>query len=199
MKIAVDKNQFSGSHGKSNSIKHKQMENMGAILVPIPLPFGDYCKITDEIQSVIDSKKKICKKDLEAVIPLSIDTKKDLQELYGNVCAQHERFKRELLKPINNQSKLVILCEHGDDVKCLEDVYFFYQPEMERFRWVTRNINGRTIRMRERYMQKEIKGISLFRSLCTIRDRYNVQFEFCDKKDTGKRIMEILSDGQRNN
>ena len=70
---------------------------------------------------------------------------------------------------------------------------------MERFRWVTRNINGRAIRMRERYMQKEIKGISLFRSLCTIRDRYNVQFEFCDKKDTGKRIMEILSDGQRNN
>lgn len=76
MKIAVDKNQFSGSHGKSNSVKHKQMENMGAILVPVSLPFGDYCKITDEIQSIIDSKKKVCKKDLEAVIPLSIDTKK---------------------------------------------------------------------------------------------------------------------------
>lgn len=133
MKIAVDKNQFSGSHGKSNSVKHKQMENMGAILVPVPLPFGDYCKITDEIQSIIDSKKKVCKKDLETVIPLSIDTKKGLQELYGNVCAQHERFKRELLKPIDNKSKLVILCEHGEDVKCLEDVYFFTSQKWNGF------------------------------------------------------------------
>ena len=95
--------------------------------------------------------------------------------------------------------QLVILVEHGSDVKCLEDVYFFYQPEMERFRYVTRTIDGKQIKTREKYIQKEIKGTSLFRSLCTIRDRYNVQFEFCNKKDTGKRIMEILSDGQRNN
>lgn len=130
---------------------------------------------------------------------LIIDRKQNLQELYGNVCHQHERFKKELIKAMQAHIQLVILVEHGSDVKCLEDVYFFYQPEMERFRYVTRTIDGKQIKTREKYIQKEIKGTSLFRSLCTIRDRYNVQFEFCNKKDTGKRIMGILSDGQRNN
>lgn len=38
-------------------------------------------------------------------------------------------------------------------------------------------------------------GNQLYKSLCTIRDRYNVRFEFCEKKDTGKEIMRILSGG----
>ena len=47
--------------------------------------------------------------------------------------------------------------------------------------------------MKEKYIQKEIKGVSLFRSLCTIRDRYNVQFEFCTKEEAGRRIVELLT------
>ena len=84
---------------------------------------------------------------------LIIDRKQNLQELCGNVCQQHERFKKELLKAIDAGIQLVILVEHGPDVKNLED-----------------------------------------KSMCTIRDRYNVRFEFCEKKDTGKEIMRILSE-----
>lgn len=194
MKIAVDKNQLSGSHGISNKAKHDQIEEMGGELIPIPLPFGDYCLITDEIQELLNSKKKISKKDLLDLIPVSIDTKKSLPELYGNVCSQHERFRKELLKPLNNNAQLIILCEHGEDVKCLEDVYFFNQPETTRWRWKAKKVDGKTIRFRESYTQSEIKGVSLFRSLCTIRDRYNVRFEFCTKDQTGKRIVELLSE-----
>lgn len=194
MKIAVDKNQLSGSHGRSNKEKHEQIKRLGGELIPVPLPFGDYCRITEEMQDFLDSKKTITKKDLIDMIPLSIDTKKDLSELYGNVCAQHERFRKELLKPINHNSKLIILCEHGADVQCLEDVYFFYQPETLRWKWSTRKVNGKTVRFRESYIQREIKGISLFRSLCTIRARYNVRFEFCTKDQTGKRILELLGE-----
>ena len=39
---------------------------------------------------------------------LIIDRKQNLQELCGNVCQQHERFKRELLKAINAGIQLVI-------------------------------------------------------------------------------------------
>ena len=60
---------------------------------------------------------------------LIIDRKQDLQELHGNVCQQHERFKRELLKSIQANIQLIILIEHGEDIKSLEDVYFFYQPQ----------------------------------------------------------------------
>ena len=53
-------------------------------------------------------------------------------------------------------------------------------------------VNGK----KERYVvsAKAVDGEQLYKSLCTIRDRYNVRFEFCNKKDTGKRIIEILSD-----
>ena len=50
---------------------------------------------------------------------------------------------------------------------------------------------------REKYVvsAKAVDGNQLYKSLCTIRDRYNVRFEFCEKKDTGKEIMRILAGG----
>lgn len=123
---------------------------------------------------------------------LVIDRKKDLQELYGNICQQHERFRRELLRAIESNIKIVILCEHGEDIKSIEDVFFFYQPEKERWRWVTREVCGEKVKRREKYTQKPIKGNQMYRSLCTIRDRYNVDFVFCQKHETGQKIVEIL-------
>ena len=94
---------------------------------------------------------------------LIIDRKQNLQELCGNVCQQHERFKRELLKAMDAGIQLIILIEHGKDIKSIEDVYFWKNPRKHEVR-------------------------------CTIRDRYNVRFEFCEKNDTGKKIIELLSE-----
>ena len=120
---------------------------------------------------------------------LIIDRKQNLQELCGNVCQQHERFKRELVKAMNANIQLIILVEHGPDVMSIEDVYFWKNPRKHEVRW--RMVNGQ----REKYVvsAKAVDGNQLYKSLCTIRDRYNVRFEFCEKKDTGKRIMELLS------
>lgn len=121
---------------------------------------------------------------------LIIDRKQNLQELCGNVCQQHERFKRELLKAMDAGIQLVILVEHGADIKSLEDVYFWKNPRKHEVRW--RIVNGK----REKYVvsAKAVDGNQLYKSLCTIRDRYHVRFEFCEKKDTGTRIAEILSE-----
>lgn len=120
---------------------------------------------------------------------LAIDRKQDLQELCGNVCQQHERFKRELIRAKEAGIKLVILVEHGPDIQTLEDVYFWQNPRRHEVRWRYRD--GK----REKYVisEKAVDGTQLYRSMCTIRDRYGVQFEFCEKQDTGKRIIEILS------
>ncbi len=121
---------------------------------------------------------------------LIIDRKQNLQELCGNVCQQHERFKRELLKAMDAGIQLVILVEHGADIKSLEDVYFWKNPRKHEVCW--RIVNGK----REKYVvsAKAVDGNQLYKSLCTIRDRYHVRFEFCEKKDTGTRIAEILSE-----
>ena len=69
--------------------------------------------------------------------------------------------------------RLIILIEHGNDIQSLEDVYFWDNPRLSE-------------------SPKATTGKSLYRSLCTIRDRYNVRFEFCNKHDTGRKIMELL-------
>lgn len=122
---------------------------------------------------------------------LIIDRKQNLQELCGNVCQQHERFKRELLKAMDAGIQLVILVEHGPEIKCIEDVYFWQNPRKHEIRW--RVVDGK----REKYVvsAKAVDGNQLYKSLCTIRDRYHVRFEFCEKKDTGKEIIRILKEG----
>lgn len=121
---------------------------------------------------------------------LIIDRKQNLQELCENVCQQHERFKRELLKAMDAGIQLIILIEHGKDIKSIEDVYFWKNPRKHEVRW--RTVNGK----KERYVasSKAVDGNQLYKSLCTIRDRYNVRFEFCEKNDTGKKIIELLSE-----
>lgn len=109
---------------------------------------------------------------------LVVDRKKDIQELCGNVCQQHERFRKELIRAIDAGISLIILVEHGPDVQTLEDVYFWDNP-------------------RRKDSPKATSGESLYRSLMTIRDKYNVRFEFCTKEETGKKIMELLSNGEK--
>ena len=119
---------------------------------------------------------------------LIIDRKQNLQELCGNVCQQHERFKKELIRAIEAGLQLIILIEHGNDIKSLEDVYFWQNPRKHEIRWKT--VNGQKIKTV--VSAKAVDGEQLYKSLCTIRDRYNVRFEFCNKNETGKRIMELL-------
>lgn len=119
---------------------------------------------------------------------LVIDRKKDLHELCGNVCQQHERFKSELLRAKEQGIKLVILCEHGADIKNLEDVYFWQNPRRYQVRWKT--VNGK--RVKDVISAKAVDGNQLYKSLCTIRDRYDVDFVFCQKEETGQKIIDIL-------
>lgn len=124
---------------------------------------------------------------------LVIDRKKDLQELCGNVCQQHERFKAELIRAMEQGIKIVILCEHGPDIKSIEDVWFWQNPRKHKVIWKT--VNGQ--RVRTVMSEKAVDGNQLYKSLCTIRDRYNVDFVFCNKEETGRRIVEILSNDNR--
>lgn len=102
-----------------------------------------------------------------------IDRKQNLQEICGNVCQQHERFINELKRARENGIKLIILCEHGSNIKTLADVQ----------RWVNPRL---------RTSPKAVSGKQLFKILFTIGQRYDVDFVFCDKRMTGYMIAKIL-------
>lgn len=106
---------------------------------------------------------------------ICIDTKKDLQELAQDVCQQHERFRAELVRAQEAGIHLIVLCEHGGGIKSLEDVYFWVNP-------------------RRQHSPGAISGQRLFKILNTMQEKYGVRFEFCDKRQTGRRIVEILTD-----
>lgn len=106
---------------------------------------------------------------------ICIDTKRDLQELAQDVCQQHERFRAELVRAQEAGIHLIVLCEHGGGIKSLEDVYFWVNP-------------------RRQHSPGAISGQRLFKILNTMQEKYGVRFEFCDKRQTGRRIVEILTD-----
>lgn len=107
---------------------------------------------------------------------LSVDRKQNLSELCSNVCQQHERFRTELEKANKYGIKLVILCEHGGKVKTLQDV-----------------LNWKNPRLKESPLA--VSGERLYRILSTMSKKYGVDILFCDKRNTGKEIIRILTDG----
>ena len=105
---------------------------------------------------------------------LIIDRKQNLQELVGNVCQQHKRFTDELKRAQENGIKIIILCEHGGNIKQLSDVNKWYNPRLK-------------------VSPLAMSGQRLFKVLFTLNKKYGVDFAFCEKKDTGKEIIRLLS------
>lgn len=108
---------------------------------------------------------------------ICIDTKKDLLELSSNVCQQHARFIKELEYAKELGSQLIILCEHSSKIKCLEDVKEWKNPRLQ-------------------YNPKALDGEKLHKILATIEKRHGCRFEFCSKKETGQRIIELLTENR---
>lgn len=102
---------------------------------------------------------------------LTIDRKKDLQELAGNVCTADGRFWREARRSKEEGLKMIVLIEHGGQIKTMNDV-----PK-----WTSK--------------YSRVTGRMLFEQMFRIHVAYGVEFLFCDKRSTGRRILELLRDG----
>ena len=120
---------------------------------------------------------------------LVIDRKQNLAELCGNVCQQHKRFRDELLRAQENGIKLIVLCEHGGQIRALEDVHKWQNPR--RKQRVYNPTAGRWVE----YETNAMTGEKLQKVLTTMQEKYGCEFLFCSKENTGKRIVEILSGG----
>ena len=119
---------------------------------------------------------------------LVIDRKKDLLEVCGNVTQQHERFRKELQRAREHEINMIILIEHGDDITCLEDIFFWQNPR--RTETDIEIVNGKPQKVL--LHPKATSGSQLYRILYKLQKRYGVRFEFCDKRHTGQKIAELL-------
>ena len=101
-----------------------------------------------------------------------IDRKKDLQEVAGNVCQQHERFVRELELAKELGYRMIILVE-DPNITALPKVCSWYN-------W------------RSKKNPKAVNGKTLYKIMSTMQEKYGIEWKFTKKENCGKTIVELL-------
>lgn len=107
---------------------------------------------------------------------VSVDTKQNLEELARNLMNRSDssRFWREIRRAYQSKIKLIILCEHGGPIKSLQDVA----------KWKSKYGTA--------------SGRWMLNEMLRTERAYGVRWVFCQKKSTGKRIIELLSEEGQN-
>ena len=108
-----------------------------------------------------------------------IDRKQNIQELAANCTRDHVRFKAELERAKKAGAHLVILVEQNRykdrgewrRIEQLSDIIYWSSPHTQ------------------------IRGEKVYRVLSSWVNKYNLSVEFCDKRQTGRRILEIIYGG----
>lgn len=102
-----------------------------------------------------------------------VDRKQNLSELCTNLGTDKRRFMDEIRLAKELGVKLTILCEHGGEIHELKDVANWHNPMLEKY-------------------PNAITGRDLMERMYRVHIAYGVDFLFCDKRSTGRRIAEIL-------
>lgn len=128
-----------------------------------------------------------------------IDRKQNLSEICSNVCQQHERFKAELIRAQEAGIKIFILCEHGKDIKTIEDVKNWVNPRLKIWE---KDCERKLKEAKKKNPEVDIKtiklpkppmnGEKLYKIMKTQEAKYGITYLFCDKEETGEKILEIL-------
>ena len=111
---------------------------------------------------------------------LVVDRKQNLSELCKNVVQDHKRFRDELIRAQEVGISVVVLVEHGGGIKSLDDVPNWVNPRLK-------------------VSPLAVSGERLYKILKAMEYMYKVRFEFCNKANTGRRILEILTEGRSDN
>lgn len=111
-----------------------------------------------------------------------IDRKQNIAELAKNCTVEAQRFRNELERAQRANSELVILVEQN--------------RFKDRDKWVSVNEIADLITWSSPHTK--IRGEKVFRVLSSWIAKYNLRIEFCDKRQTGRRIIEILYTEEEN-
>ena len=182
-------------------LKNEYFKSVGVEVKRVPLPVGDYVKANEISLDVMlrkrDRGQEVSKIDFLGSYKVSVDTKKDIQELVGNICGkQHARFRDECILANNNDIKLYILVANDDGIKTIDDLFRWHNPRLDIMKnsddcigfWKTGNPKYR----KTRKYPTATKGVTLAKACLTMQKKYGCEFVFCSNKEQGKRVLELL-------
>lgn len=121
----------------------------------------------DYIVSKLDAGDYMIYKNFEIII----DKKDGLLELANNLCrtSEHERIKREIQRAKELGCERFIFLIQDNKIKTSEDIKNWSSP------------------------YTKVKGETLFKIMKTMKERYNIHFVVCPKKEMGAKIIELLT------
>lgn len=102
-----------------------------------------------------------------------IDRKQNLNEIAFNVIQGKARFVREIERCNRAGWHMIVLIEHSSQIKTLEDVIQWKNPRLKD-------------------SPLAVSGERLFKILKAMEEFYGIEFQFCGKRQTGKRILDLL-------
>lgn len=105
-----------------------------------------------------------------------VDRKQNIAELAKNCTVEHERFRREMEKARKAGAELVVLVEQN--------------RYKDRGEWVEIDSIEDLIRWSSPHTM--VRGEKVYRVLASWTAKYPLRVEFCDKRSTGRKIVEIL-------
>ena len=105
-----------------------------------------------------------------------VDRKQNIAELAKNCTADHERFRRELDRAQKANTTLVVLVEQNRYKD--RDKWIHCEPIEALMLWESPHTT--------------IRGEKVYRVLRSWMAKYPLRVEFCDKRNTGRRIYEII-------
>lgn len=128
------------------------------------LPSGDYMLV------------KCGYKEVARDYTTLIDTKKDVEEIAGNLCndLEHKRILRELAK--------------AKELGCKEFIFLICDSKIKSVSDLKAWSSKRT----------KVKGATLFKIMSTMHKKYGIRFIFTNKKNAGKTIINLLTKNLNN-
>lgn len=120
----------------------------------------------------------------------------EFQKLYVK---RHGFFHRGLKRAQNSGIKLIVLIENEDGIKSIDDVFRWQNPRIERYYKISQMHNyGKWMKI-PLPKAKPTSGETLAKAMLTMEKKYGVTFQFCSSDEAGKKVLELLNGGDRNN
>lgn len=125
--------------------------------------------ITHDIEFVV-KKMDVADYQIEGKDNLVIDRKQNLDELLRNLTNRndHARFWKEVRRAKERNIKMIVLCEHGGRIKDIKSIADWHSK------------------------YSVVSGRALMEEIYRVHIAYGTDFIFCDKRSTGRKIIELL-------